>query len=642
MGNTKDTGFLRNLISYDASGNIVLPANLTVTGSLLANGGVLYATQSYVTTQISNLVNSAPSTLDTLNELASALGNDASFATTVTTSIATKVPQTRTITINGTALDLSADRSWTIAGGVTGFNTRTGAITLLSADVTTALGYTPMPTITFYTPLYVASGGEVNIRQSNSIQSGYLSFTDWNIFNGKQDALSGTGFVKISGSTISYDNSTYALDSAVVKLTGTQTISGVKTFTGAGNTFTQNTNFQDRIYLKSPTTTTYSSLGGDDNKILVGVIGATHEFTFTPNTNYSYTFPATSGTLALTSNLSSYLPLGGGTMSGTLNFANGDGGLQNAGSGGISFYNNEINAGSQGVTGDLYLAWRRTNSVNIGQRLIMGTVSGVQQWIRMGVFSNSQTNTGEAWIGRASDRSAGIMTVQLGGSSNGSFFEVVDFAWTTVILKVGMNDFSYKGNTILHAGNISSQSVVTIQDSAPSGSVGRLWWESDTGKLKVYYGSAWVDASPIPDMSLYYSRAGGPIYGDVTVQQTLNVVGNTLVQGNIKAFGDITANTSSDARLKDNIAVIEFPLEKVSKINGVSFNWNDKQSVYEVGKKDYGVVAQEIEQVLPELVTTRDNGYKAVRYEKIVALLIEAIKEQQTQINKLTDKFNNL
>lgn len=61
----------------------------------------------------------------------------------VTTQAATRVPQTRTITINGTALDLSADRSWTIAGGVTGFNTRTGAITLTSADVTTALGFTP-------------------------------------------------------------------------------------------------------------------------------------------------------------------------------------------------------------------------------------------------------------------------------------------------------------------------------------------------------------------------------------------------------------------------------------------------------------------------------------------------------------------
>jgi hypothetical protein len=195
---------------------------------------------------------------------------------------------------------------------------------------------------------------------------------------------------------------------------------------------------------------------------------------------------------------------------------------------------------------------------------------------------------------------------------------------------------------IITSATISSQPVVTIQDGPPSGTAGRLWWESDTGKLKVYYGSAWVDASPIPDSSLFFAKAGGVITGDVSIGQTLNVVGNTLVQGNINAFGDITAYSSSDSRLKDNITIIESPLEKLSKINGVSFNWNDKQSVYEVGAKDYGVIAQEVEEVLPELVTTRDNGYKAVRYEKIVSLLIEAIKEQQTQINNLTDKLNKL
>jgi len=102
---------------------------------LTANG---YATQTYVNTAVSNLVASAPSTLDTLNELAIALGNDPNFATTIATSIGTKVPQTRTLTINGTAYDLSADRSWSIASGVTSFNTRTGAITSTSGDYTTA------------------------------------------------------------------------------------------------------------------------------------------------------------------------------------------------------------------------------------------------------------------------------------------------------------------------------------------------------------------------------------------------------------------------------------------------------------------------------------------------------------------------
>jgi hypothetical protein len=87
MGNTRNTGYLQNLVVYDASGNIVLPANLTI------NGNAAVATQSYVSTQINNLINGAPGLLDTLDELAAALGDDANFASTVTTSIAGKQAQ---------------------------------------------------------------------------------------------------------------------------------------------------------------------------------------------------------------------------------------------------------------------------------------------------------------------------------------------------------------------------------------------------------------------------------------------------------------------------------------------------------------------------------------------------------------------
>jgi predicted heme/steroid binding protein len=86
----------------------------TITNNNQLDNGAGYATTSYVSTQINNLVAGAPGLLDTLDELAAALGDDPSFATTITTSIATKVPQTRTITINGTSYDLSANRSWTI------------------------------------------------------------------------------------------------------------------------------------------------------------------------------------------------------------------------------------------------------------------------------------------------------------------------------------------------------------------------------------------------------------------------------------------------------------------------------------------------------------------------------------------------
>jgi len=112
------------------------------------------------------------------------------------------------------------------------------------------------------------------------------------------------------------------------------------------------------------------------------------------------------------------------------------------------------------------------------------------------------------------------------------------------------------------------------------------------------------------------------------------------VSGDINAGGDIVAFASSDIRLKNNIKPIESPLEKISKISGCEFDWNaDLQSIY--SGKDYGVIAQEIEEVFPELVQTRENGYKAVKYDKLVSVLIEGIKELTKQVEYLKTKIEN-
>jgi hypothetical protein len=108
----------------------------------------------------------------------------------------------------------------------------------------------------------------------------------------------------------------------------------------------------------------------------------------------------------------------------------------------------------------------------------------------------------------------------------------------------------------------------------------------------------------------------------------------------IEASGDVIAFGSSDERLKDDIQPIENSLNKVDKIGGYTFVWNDKQSTYE--GKDVGVIAQEIEEVLPEVVTTRGNGFKAVKYEKIVPLLIESIKELKKEVDEIKHKCDCL
>jgi len=106
--------------------------------------------------------------------------------------------------------------------------------------------------------------------------------------------------------------------------------------------------------------------------------------------------------------------------------------------------------------------------------------------------------------------------------------------------------------------------------------------------------------------------------------------------GVIRAANDIVAFYSSDERLKDNIEVIPNCLGRLKDIKVVEFDWNDKQSVYQ--GHDIGVIAQDIEKIAPSLVTDRDNGFKAVKYEKLTAILIQAVKELAAKVEELENK----
>jgi hypothetical protein len=109
--------------------------------------------------------------------------------------------------------------------------------------------------------------------------------------------------------------------------------------------------------------------------------------------------------------------------------------------------------------------------------------------------------------------------------------------------------------------------------------------------------------------------------------------------GLIRATNDVIAYYGSDSRLKENVTPIANPLEKIRQIGGYEYDWIPMEGIHENEGHDIGVIAQEIESILPEIVTTRENGYKAVKYDRIVALLIECIKEQQKQINDLKNKL---
>ena len=129
--------------------------------------------------------------------------------------------------------------------------------------------------------------------------------------------------------------------------------------------------------------------------------------------------------------------------------------------------------------------------------------------------------------------------------------------------------------------------------------------DGSTGEVKLYhYGT----------QKLATKSNGIDVTGH-TETDTLNVSGIATAQD---------FNSASDENLKTNIRTIEDPLAKVVQIRGVNFDWKETQ------RPSLGVIAQEVEKVLPELVT--DNGTKTVNYNGLIGLLIETVKEQQNKL----------
>ena len=114
-----------------------------------------------------------------------------------------------------------------------------------------------------------------------------------------------------------------------------------------------------------------------------------------------------------------------------------------------------------------------------------------------------------------------------------------------------------------------------------------------------------------------------------------NTVANTtsLLADNVYATNDIVGNYSSDHRLKDNVLVIDSALNKVNNISGYSFTWNNKIGDFREGTNDYGVIAQEIEDILPDAVSINSQGNKTVNYNAIIPLLVEAVKELSAKVD---------
>ncbi len=132
-----------------------------------------------------------------------------------------------------------------------------------------------------------------------------------------------------------------------------------------------------------------------------------------------------------------------------------------------------------------------------------------------------------------------------------------------------------------------------------------------------------------------------------TIIANRNIIANAKIT--LAGCGDVAerinrADTlpSSDLNLKENVTPIKNALDKVQKLNGVEFDFKSEDDYGYLEKHQIGLIAQDVQKVIPEIVAKKENGNLGVSYQHLTALLIEAVKEQQDQINELRKEIKEL
>lgn len=123
------------------------------------------------------------------------------------------------------------------------------------------------------------------------------------------------------------------------------------------------------------------------------------------------------------------------------------------------------------------------------------------------------------------------------------------------------------------------------------------------------------------------------------------IVSRFTVHGNLQANGEVTAYSTSDKRLKEEVKAINNASDIIDKLRPVSFKWNDKAKELNPNKNNklnYGLIAQEVEEVIPSIVHPIYNGeYKSIDYIQLIAILIQSNKEMRKEIDRLKEQITN-
>ena len=626
----------------------------------------LKANITYVDTAVANLVDSSPSTLNTLNELAAALGDDPNFATTVSTQIGTAQSTANTALTNANAA-LAKDPTLTISGDASGSATFTNlgnaTLSLTIADdshnhiisnidglqaaldgkqaagtYNTIIGTdTDINTsgATIVDNIYVTDGviTSMGTRTLTLGDLGYTGATNANYITNNNQLTNGAGYLtNLSSQTISYvfrintadgtspDNFgynsryqtfNYGVSSGVVgplmsfgglgdgypmQITGA--------YSGGGNAFKVRTRNGDTATWNSWRTlitdgnistqsVSYSATSGDAN--LLDGLNSTQFLRSDTNDTMS-------GNLDVN---------GTGQFNSLLNVVGVDPGNPAAGTDQIRL----SGYGMLGNRGALYIT-NPGGDVQIGA----GTVHGQSP---SAAFNGSNIN-----LYRNTTVSGSLFAPIFYDSNNTTYF--VDPA---VVSNLNQAKFL--------AG-------ISVNSGAGSGTKHgiSLYGTQTTGMPS--YGLAFTGTagegthgSVTSDWATYFTMAGSTSRGWI-FKHTTNRVASISGTGTATFNGDVVA-FFSDMRLKTKLGNIKNPIDKIKSLNGFYYEPNEVAESYGYKKeKRVGLSAQEVEAVLPEIVTEAPigDGYKTVDYAKLVPVLVEAIKEQQTQIDELKQLIN--
>lgn len=235
------------------------------------------------------------------------------------------------------------------------------------------------------------------------------------------------------------------------------------------------------------------------------------------------------------------------------------------------------------------------------------------------------------WIGHNGTRGIIRTTYWPGGSNIFSplTFQTnnVDRLYITASGFVGIGTTSPGGHLQIESADAGTQ--LRMANTSSGGRTWIFYSQGGSGNLHI-----WDEGAPTTRL-LIQGGTGYVGIGTASPSYTLHVNGSAYSSGGW---------SGSDIRWKKNINPIENALESVLTLQGVNYEWRVdeyKDKNFEEGRQ-IGLIAQDVEKTLSELVRTDNEGYKAISYEKLTAVLVEAIKEQQKKIAELEDKINTL